>query len=117
VRHSCASRTTERQSCSVDGAAVHRSSTELRRRGRTSHRLERPAWLPRSHRSGGRCVSASIRLSERSGVGVEPTYRWATPAWPILKTPAEDGRLQGLVDSCASVCVGSLIELSTSRRY
>ena len=28
----------------------------------------------------------SMRLCERSGVGVEPTHRWVTPAWPILKT-------------------------------
>jgi len=46
----------------------------------TSHRCIGPEPIRSLSRIG-----ANIG-SERSGVGVEPTRRWATPAWPILKT-------------------------------
>ena len=47
--------------------------------------IAKTGWLTKSGAIRGYCGSASHPAYERSGVGVEPTHRRATPVWPILK--------------------------------
>jgi hypothetical protein len=80
-----------RQSDQKEGHLVHpplRSSVAEQRgtpREWNASQIVKTGWITKSGAFRGYRGSASHPAYERSGVGVEPTDRWVTPAFPALK--------------------------------